>query len=570
MRVGPERMRIVGFALATAVLDPGIALSAQTYVLMEFNGTSPGDQLGSAVAALGDLDGDGVPELIVGAPQGASPAPGPGKAMVYSGGSGALLLSLSGAMSGDRFGLSVAAAGDVDGDSVPDLLVGAPQGDATVGSATGAGYVKVISGSTGSELSSLSGTGLGDRFGFSVAGLGDVNGDGFSDVAVGAPFADPGGVSDAGRTTVFSGASSGVLVVLDGTSAGDTLGWSLAAVGDLDGDTASDVAVGATQIFALTSGTGYVLVASGSSGSILFALAGAGSSYDAFGWSVAGPGDVDGDGVPDIFVGDPEPIVPFGPGYAILFSGATGSPLHQIQAIYQHDLLGYSVAGGVDVDGMGSPDLIVGVPNSPAVGGHVEVHAGESFGTLLLTSTWTAGVGALGSAIAAGGDLNGDGFGDLLVGAPLAGSMSAGTAQVLSIAGVPSGSSVFGSPCAGSGGQPPLVQATGGLPIVGSAGFGLALSNALGPAGVLLIAGPTAVSVPLGFIGLAGCTLLVDPQFVLPLTTSVTGVAFVSLPIPPVPALANGHVYFQFYVVDPGPAAIPGAMTQGLDLVILP
>src|SRR5215510_13005486 len=157
---------------------------ARPIELMRLHGT-PGDQLGVAVAGAGDVNGDGFADVIAGATDGVGNGDEPGTAIVYSGLDGAVLYRFVGDFDGDAFGTAVAGAGDVDRDGFDDVIVGARYDDHT---AIFSGAVKVYSGKTGAVLHAFYGDGEGDRLGYSVAGAGDVNGDGFADIVAGAVF----------------------------------------------------------------------------------------------------------------------------------------------------------------------------------------------------------------------------------------------------------------------------------------------------------------------------------------------------------------------------------------------
>jgi hypothetical protein len=183
-------------------------LTNTAYVLVGYSGAvhhtltggvGVNPRFGSSVAAIDDLDGDAVPDLLVAA---VTSAPGgladAGQVYVFSGASAALLHVFNGLQSGDLFGSSVDGVPDIDGDGIWDIVVGARQGSSQPG------YIGVYSGATWNTVHVLSGTMPGDEFGHSIAMAGDVNGDGISDVAIGAPFADPGGRTDAGKALVYA------------------------------------------------------------------------------------------------------------------------------------------------------------------------------------------------------------------------------------------------------------------------------------------------------------------------------------------------------------------------------
>ncbi len=192
---------------------------------------------GAALANLGDVDGDGVADLAVGSPNwsGDGAPEGAGRVWVYSGADGSVISAMSGATEGEELGYALAAAGDVDGDGATDLIVGAPGGGAE-----GAGRAYIYSASGGVTLRVLEGTQAGERFGHSVSGGVDLPrlaeeefDDGIGEFIVGAPANDLMG-TDAGRAYIFDGASGEVRGVLSGEQAGE---WFGAAVLMVDGGT---------------------------------------------------------------------------------------------------------------------------------------------------------------------------------------------------------------------------------------------------------------------------------------------------------------------------------------------
>ena len=187
---------------------------------------------GNSVSGAGDVNSDGFADLIVGDVRDNFTN---GSALVYSGSDGSVLYKFDGATS-DRLGHSVSGAGDVNGDGFADLIVGIR---------TAPSSARVFSGSDGSVLYNFS-VSPGDQFGESVSGAGDVNGDGFDDMIVGARLADNNGPTS-GSAHVFSGVDGSVLYTFDGDSAGDQFGHSVSSAGDVNGDGLADLVVGASN-----------------------------------------------------------------------------------------------------------------------------------------------------------------------------------------------------------------------------------------------------------------------------------------------------------------------------------
>ena len=316
-------------------------------VLYSFDGDSAGDLFGESVSGAGDVNNDGFADLIVGAQLDDNNGSTSGSARVFSGFDGSVLYNLDGDSAGDQFGTSVSGAGDVNNDGFADLIVGAPF--------NGTGYVQVFSGFDGSLLYNFDGDSFTDRFGDSVSCAGDVNGDGFDDLIVGADNDDNNGFNS-GSARVFSGVDGSVLYNFDGDSAGDSFGSSVSGAGDVNGDGFDDLIVGARQDDNNGSTSGSARVFSGVDGSVLYNFDGD-SAGDSFGSSVSGAGDVNNDGFADLIVG----AVNFGPansGSARVFSGADGSVLYDFDSF--NGGVGISVSGASDVNGDGVADVIVG------------------------------------------------------------------------------------------------------------------------------------------------------------------------------------------------------------------
>ncbi len=327
-------------------------------------GTDPYDGLGAPVAALGDLDGDGYGEVGVGSVGGES---GWSTATVYRG-------SSSGPFAGDGVSLGVreatsewsgsvpAGGGDIDGDGLPEVLLG------TRGVDDGTGAVELFFGlpeGTTPDLT-IPGGAAGDFFGRSVAAAGDVNGDGHGDVIVGAYGAD----HETGAAYVYTGSTDGLdagrrssLPVRWGEA---WFGFTVAGAGDTNGDGFDDVALGTPYGY---DGGGEVEVhlgaAAGPEAGAAAFWRGA-ESGDAFGFAVAGVGDVDRDGFDDLLVGDP------GSGAAYLFAGGqlglATEPATSLVLGDADNSHGYAVAAAGDVDGDGYADVVVGEPGWNSIG----------------------------------------------------------------------------------------------------------------------------------------------------------------------------------------------------------
>ncbi|MBI3447559.1 MAG: FG-GAP repeat protein [Acidobacteria bacterium] len=419
--------------LVTAFLSVSTVAPAQQPVpLFVLQGAKAGDNLGYSVAGIGDLNGDGTPDLVVGVPAADSNGlTDAGTVEAFSGVDGSPIWSRDGFRASAFFGTVVVAIGDVDDDGVPDVVAAAP---ASLGPAGIDGYVQVLSGVDGSVVREIDPNAGEELFGLGLAVVGDVNGDLVDDFLVGAPGR---GGSAPGVARLISGADGQVLRTLAATGTELAFGRAVAGVGDVDGDLVPDFLIGAPYSPS-KKGTAFAGVAhlfSGATGAILRTFAGT-RAAGFLGLAVAGPGDVDGDGVPDYFVGSFAATVDHhrSAGKIVAYSGASGVKRYALKGRATGDVLGSAIAGVGDVDGDGRDDVAVS-SLGPASGGLVRVFSSAKR-SILFAHTGNPNDLEL-QALSAIGDVSGDGRPDLVVGAwnatPGKGFESAGEVLVFAL-----------------------------------------------------------------------------------------------------------------------------------------
>ena len=400
--------------------------SAQLPLRVSAPGSQQFQSAGESTCGLSDINNDGYLDFAVGSPT-------IGKVTIHSGKDGQVLRDHSSAFLFDRFGTTVANVGDVNLDGIDDLAIGAPQDGAV---AAYGGKVYVYSGSDGSLLIERYALSADDSLGSAITGLGDLNNDGAADFAISAPSA-----ASSGYVQVISGIDGAVLFNFAGPAVNSGMGFDLSSLSDMTGDGKREIVIG---IVRYDSGSineaGHIVVISGAGNSVLLDIQGTETSGH-LGFSVDNAGDYNNDGVDDIIAGAPhEDLGGADSGSVYIFSGVNGALLNSFIGDQPLALLGNDVAGLGDTNGDGIDDFATAAfyyDDLAVDGGQVKIKSGGTGNDLVVFSGSTAN-GKFGQAIAAAGDINNDGFSEILIGQPTTFSqpLFSGIVQAYSVGGV--------------------------------------------------------------------------------------------------------------------------------------
>jgi hypothetical protein len=532
--------------LAIASVAPAFAGLADVAHAQIFDyaieGREVDDELGYALARIGDLDGDGCEDYAV-------DIPFADQVLIFSGRTGAELARRGGHLA-SHFGASLDGRIDVDQDGFPDVLIGAPYDDTN---ASNAGRVVIYSPHLDALLLDVTGATADAHFGGAVRAMqDDLDGDGIEDFVAGSWGSDD--------ADVLSGKDGSVIFHKSG-QAYSLFGAAVCSGGKLDGDKIADFVIASPQFHDASNNlVGRVAAFAGKDGSKLWTFDGTHDSY--FGTSVARPGDLDGDGFSDIVVGAPDALDTSGasPGMVMVISGATGTQLYSLFGASDGDTFGSDVrAAGGDLDGDGVADFLVGASQeNRAASGYVQAISGATGARLFTLTPRTHDptiVSAFGTAVA-GGDLNGDGKPDVVASGKWFDNLR-GFAEAW-ITAVASWSN-YGSGFAGALGVPTLTAKQD--PVVGQTLELDVSDSASGPTSGLLVLGVDSASIPTSL----GGTLLVAPLRFLPLPIPANGLALTTT-LPNDPSLPGVRLYLQALELDPG--ALEGwSFTPGLELL---
>ncbi|MBI4583494.1 MAG: hypothetical protein HY717_05690 [Planctomycetes bacterium] len=414
-------------ALSAAGLGAGAA-AAQDPVLYSLTGSRVGEQLGIALAPLNDIDGDGAPDFVAGADRAySSDSMVVGYVHLVSGRTGAILRTWRGEQLYPSFGQGLCAFGDLDGDRKTDFAVESAFNEITVFSAATGGKLLVIDTRLHQRPDSTS---------FSFTASPDLNGDGVPDLILGDADYNgerPGGSElNIGRLSAYSGKDGKLLWNRKGDKSEDGLGHSVAALDDLDGDGLGDIAAGmprgAHAAYESARTLGEVRFYRGKDGSLLHRL-GNYPHYFNFGEAILNCGDLDGDGRSELAIAAPGYAAPPGflRGWVGIYSTRTLTLLREFTGMdpeifrynFQGDALGFRLSSAGDADGDGVPDLLLAAERWSSFFdfyGRIDLRSGRT-GKLLASYEVAQHDGRFLGSLAPLGDVDGDGRSEFLVGA---------------------------------------------------------------------------------------------------------------------------------------------------------
>jgi hypothetical protein len=482
--------------LRAQYVEPGVSR------LFALPGRQVGDLFGWRIRSVGDTNGDGIADFAVAAPFNNLNV---GRVSVHSGSNGSQLWAVDGGATSSIMGFDLAVAGDIDGDGVRDIVASAPFGNNTHG------IVLVCSGSNGAVLHTFAGTANNVDLGYSIAVGGDYDGDGIPDIAIAAD-ADSTVRASGGRVYVYSTVGFGLVATIDPPAGGYFFGTSLAFVGDTDGDGRDELAIGDRVSTTGSTGRMHLVGFNGTANAVHWTATGLefGSAID--GNKFAGGADIDGDGVPDVIVDEGWPMH-----RARLFAGSNGAVLHTFTDLGNDEMgKGAKIVPDQNHDGvpdilMGAPQ------NSSVArwNGRLVLFSGRDFRRLRQITNTTADA-LFGNDADLMPDVSGDGWPDLAVAAQGASGFVRSMGGMHLIVGDPglAGAQNYGRGLAGTNGVPELRLTDD--PVVGSTTT-LVIGNSANHASLgMLLLGNQAQSLPTAWGGTLLLVPFVESLFALP------------------------------------------------------
>ncbi len=366
----------------------------------EWLGSGDEDHYGDSIALLDDYDGDGLADLGIGASQKYAPF-NAGYAQIRSTATGAVLATHSGS-NYERFGSAIENVGDLTGDGITDYAIGIPRRND--------GEVILYSGATHTAFMTIPAPAGGGYFGEQIVNMGDVNGDGWTDFAVGGTRSNSGGLTYNGAVFLISGANGSVIYSRHGSEGAEYLGDTIANIGDIDGDRVDDLAAGADCIVPYNqNNTGKVYVWSGATGGLIYYWTGSRE----YGGCVSAAGDANGDGRADIAVGSPyEETGTYQEGIIRMYSGSTGSLLWDWNSGEVLEQVGHAMGAIGDFNQDGYDDLVAGAP----MGNTSYLLSGVN-GSILHRFEHEISMSRFGAEVECPGDFDGDGELDVFLAA---------------------------------------------------------------------------------------------------------------------------------------------------------
>jgi hypothetical protein len=525
-------------ALLFAVTAAMAVAAAAQRPIRTFFGSQAGAGFGRALAAANDTDGDGVRDLVVGEPNFAlGPVTACGAVRLLSARSGSILAVALNLQAGFQFGSTVAGLGDIDGDGIPDFAGGAP-----VAGINNQGLVRVASGRNGLSILDLFGEER-SRFGSALCAGGDRDLDGRADFLVAAP--DNSNQVPFGRVQMFNHLGTRLSNFVG--SSHSLVGTALVNLGDFNNDGQPEYAIGEPG-FSFGGGSSgavhAITVTAWGSMTPMWSAFQPFTANDRAGRVIAAVGDTNGDGVPDVLFGDARQRV-------FLYSGANGAQLGTLQnPAFGSD---WTLAGIGDWNGDGRRDFAVGVATANLLRGQVLVYSTNPIQLLAILDGEP--LSQFGAAIAGLGDVDGDGRDDFAVGAPgfVANGLMLGRVTVHAYD-TPATVAAYGIGCQGPNGTPSMAWSGG--PVLGTQ-FQLRCRNLMPNQGGFwllgwsdTLAGTVPLPLDLAPFGLPGCQVLGSSEasdyFILR-----GNIATLTMTIPSWPILAGLRCYAQCTQLEP-------------------